>query len=252
MKLQNYGEEIPIGIKNNWQASTARQKGRCCMKSTIKKFTKGSKIPMNLQLFADPSPKPNPQPSKQDNDINLDDVLTKFEVNDILNHPSLQKALQSRIDTTVTKALNTARTKWEAEAADNLDEATKLAKMTEEQREKYQFNKDKEQFALEKKNFEHEQLKNAAGSELLKRGLDASFAEYLTADTAENTTARIDTFEKVFNNALGDAFNKKMKGNPPKDVNKPSTLTKEQIKQMSPTEINANWDAVKEALKKGI
>lgn len=216
---------------------------------------------MNLQLFAEPAPEPNPNPAptptpepnpEPDNDVNLDDILSKFEANDILNHPSLQKALQSRVDTTVTKALNTARAKWEAEAADNLDEAEKLAKMTEEQREKYRFNKDKEQFALEKKKFEHEQLKNAAGSELLKRGLDASFAEYLTADTAENTTERIDAFEKAFNSAVSDALDRKMKGNPPKDVEKPNTLTKEQIKQMSPAEINANWDAVKETLKKGI
>ena len=189
------------------------------------------RLQMKLQFFAEP--KEPQEPENHPEELSLDDVMEKFSVDDILARPELAKGIQSRIDSTVTKALNTARTKWEQEQLDNMDEAKRLEKMSAEQREKYQFEK-----------FEHEQLVVATGKELLKRGLDSSFASYLTGTNAEDTNAKIDSFEQLFNSAVTNATNKKMQGEPPKEPKTVKTITLDTIKTMSADEINKNWDEV--------
>ena len=74
----------------------------------------------------------------------LDDFLKAFKPDDILNHPSFKSVLDSRIGSATSTALANARARWEAEQNANLSEAEKLAKMTKEERERYQFKKDQE------------------------------------------------------------------------------------------------------------
>lgn len=135
------------------------------------------------------------------------------------------------------------------EAIENLDEAKKLEKMTAEQRAKYQFDKEKAAFDAEKKAFERQQLVLATGKELIKRGLDASFADVLTGDTAEETAAKIDKFEETFRNAVSNSISNKMRGTAPRDKTQGTTITMDSIKSMSVEEINAHWDEVQNVLK---
>lgn len=168
---------------------------------------------------------------------------------EILARPEFKKAVQSVTDARVTQALTTAKAKWDKEALDNLDEAKKLEKMTADQRAKYQFDKDKAAFDAEKKAFERQQLVLATGKELMKRGLDASFAEVLTGSTAEETADKIDKFEASFRTAVADSVSDKMRGTAPKDKSQTTKLTMDGIKAMSMEEINANWDEVQKVLK---
>lgn len=179
----------------------------------------------------------------------LDDVLKTMTPEEILTRPEFKKAVQSVTDTRVTQALATAKAKWEQETLDNLDEAKKLEKMTAEQRAKYQFDKDKAAFEAEKKAFERQQLVLATGKELIKRGLDASFADVLTGDTAEETAAKIDKFEETFRAAVSNSISNKMRGTAPRDKTQGTTITMDSIKSMSAEEINAHWDEVQNVLK---
>ena len=121
--------------------------------------------------------------------------------------------------------------------------------MTAEQRAKYQFDKDKAAFDAEKKAFERQQLVLATGKELIKRGLDASFADVLTGDTAEETADKIDKFEETFRNAVSNSISNKMRGTAPRDKTQGTTITMDSIKSMSVEEINAHWDEVQNVLK---
>ena len=176
----------------------------------------------------------------------LEDVLKTMTVEEILARPEFKKAVQSASDARVTQALATAKEKWDKEAIENLDEAKKLEKMTAEQRAKYQFDKDKAAFDAEKKAFERQQLVLATGKELIKRGLDASFADVLTGDTAEETADKIDKFEA---SAVADSVSDKMRGTAPRDKTQGTTITMDSIKSMSAEEINAHWDEVQNVLK---
>lgn len=131
---------------------------------------------------------------------------------------SSNKDYQSEFDRRVSQALATAQQKWEQSKIDEQDEAKKLEKMTQAQRESYLLQKDKEAFAKQKAEFAAQQMKVACANELVKRGLDSSFADFITAETAEKTNERLDAFENAFNEAVQAATNNKMRGTtPPKD-----------------------------------
>ena len=191
----------------------------------------------------------DPQQNQATSTASLDDVLKTMTVEEILARPEFKKAVQSASDARVTQALATAKEKWDKEAIENLDEAKKLEKMTAEQRAKYQFDKDKAAIDAEKKPFERQQLVLATGKELVKRGLDASFADVLTGDTAEETAAKIDKFEETFRNAVSNSISNKMRGTAPRDKTQGTTITMDSIKSMSVEEINAHWDEVQNVLK---
>ena len=88
------------------------------------------RLQMKLQFFAEP--KEPQEPENHPEELSLDDVMEKFSVDDILARPELAKGIQSRIDSTVTKALNTARTKWEQEQFANLYRLIKSSASFEE------------------------------------------------------------------------------------------------------------------------
>ncbi len=155
------------------------------------------------------------QGGDQNAEPKLDEVLGKFKAEDILGSEIVKKALQSHTDKQITKALETAKAKWQQEQLDALDESKKLEKMTQAEREKYQFEKAKKEFEQKKAEFEHAQLTVSVGAELQKRGLSADFSKYLTADNAENSKANIEAFEKLFNDAVQTAVNDRLKGGQP-------------------------------------
>lgn len=202
-------------------------------------------FPLNLQFFAEASEGGENEPI-DGNELSLDEVMDKFTAEDILNHPNMAKAIQSRVDTTVTKALGTARKRWEQEQS----EAQKLENMSAEQRRAFDLDQREKKLLEREKADERRQLELSAGNELQRRGLDARFKEYLTGKDAEETSERINTFEAAFKEAVKNATNERMRGEkPPKDVNGGSKFTLEEIKGMSTAEINANWDAIQEVLR---
>ena len=157
--------------------------------------------------------------------------------------------LTFEFDRRTGKAVQTARSKWEQAQAEEQDEAKKLEKMTAAQRERYQLDKDRAAFDAQKASFAAEQMRVTVGAELQKRGLDASFAKYLSGKTAEESTANLEEFEGIWNKAISAAVNGRMRGEgAPKDPKGGAALTRESIKKMSRSEINANWDAIQKTL----
>ena len=107
-------------------------------------------------------------------------------------------AYRSEFDRRNVKAVETARKKWEAAQIEEQDEAKKLEKMTAAQRERYQLDKDRAAFDAQRASFAAEQMRVTVGAELQKRGLDASFAKYLSGKTAEESTANPEEFEGAY------------------------------------------------------
>lgn len=130
-------------------------------------------------------------------------------------------AYRSEFDRRTGKAVQTARSKWEQAQAEEQDEAKKLEKMTAAQRERYQLDKDRAAFDAQRASFAAEQMRVTVGAELQKRGLDASFAKYLSGKTAEESTANLEEFEGIWNKAISAAVNGRMRGTePPKEPGK--------------------------------
>ena len=127
------------------------------------------------------------------------------------------KTYQAEFDRRVQKALETARTKWEAEEQSKRTEAEKLAKMDAEQKAKYELKKANEErdSALAKLNAY--ELKNTAIRIAQEKGLDISLLEDIdySKQTAETITTIIDTKKAVFDKALEKAMNDKYKESTP-------------------------------------
>lgn len=141
----------------------------------------------------------------------------------------LQTLLQSETDKRVTQALNTAKTKWEAEFGEKLEtekkEAARLAKLTAEQREKEVFERQKADFAAQRAAFQREQMLNSTMIELQKESLPVQFAEYLLADSAESVAANITAFKSKWQEAVQKAVDDRLKGTTPKGGSKQEAPT---------------------------
>ena len=139
-----------------------------------------ARLPLNLQLFAEDTGEngadTNTEGAAGDTGANSDGGNDTPTFDDLLK----DKKFQSEFDSRVSKALATARAKWEENAKEQADEAKKLSNMNKEERERYNLDKDRQAFEQEKAAFAKKQLETAVAAELLQRKLPAQFAAFLT------------------------------------------------------------------------
>lgn len=172
---------------------------------------------------------------------------------DFLKDPRNQAEFDRRVD----KALNTSRTKMQAEIEAQITaaktEAEKMAKMNAEQKAQYEAEKQAKELADREAAITKRELMATAKEQLAERGLPISLASVLSYANAEECTASIETVGKAFQEAVEKAVNDRLAGGkPPKKADNPAaTFTMEQIKAMTPDQINANWEAVQVAMKAG-
>ena len=131
----------------------------------------------------------------------------------------VQSMIQAETDRKTTKALQTAKEKWEAEYQEKLktekSEAEKLASMSAEERAMAEFKKEKDSWLEEKKQFEKERMQLEATKMLSAEGLPVSFVEYVTGETAEEVTENIETFKTEWKKALEKEVSEKLRGKVP-------------------------------------
>jgi hypothetical protein len=171
----------------------------------------------------------------------------------------VQAMLQKETDRKTTKALETAKSKWEAEYQAKLEteksEAEKLAKMSEAERFNAELAKQKESFESERAQFNREKLELQTVKELAAEGLPTRFSSYVLADTADAIKDNIKNFKSEWQAEIEKAVDERLQGRTPKTANKPNgdTVTHEQFSKMGYTErlslYNTNPDLY-EQLKK--
>ena len=164
---------------------------------------------------------------------------------------------QAEFDRRVAKALDTSRTKMQADIEAKMQEARteaeKMAKMNAEQKAQYEREKQAKELADREAAITKRELMATAKEQLAEKGLPISLASVLNYSSAEECTASIDAVGKAFQEAVEKAVNDRLAGGkPPKKADNPAaTFTMDQIKAMTPDQINANWDAVQAAMKAG-
>lgn len=91
--------------------------------------------------------------------------------------------------------MESQRKSWAKEQAAEQSEAQKLSRMSAEQRERYQFQKDREAFELEKTDFKRQQLTLQMGAELQKLGYSADMADMVVGKDAEESFKRLSALD---------------------------------------------------------
>ena len=130
---------------------------------------------------------------------------------------------QAEFDRRVAKALETNRTKMqadiEAKMAEARTEAEKMAKMNAEQKAQYEREKKEGELSKREAEITKRELTATAKEQLAEKGLPTSLASILNYTNAEECTASIDAVEKAFQEAVEKAVNDRLKGGkPPKNA----------------------------------
>lgn len=129
---------------------------------------------------------------------------------------------QAELDSIIEKRLGKERAKWEKKAKEEADEAARLAQMSEAEKQQALFDKRVKEFEEKEAAFnaaqvalQRDKMLNETNKQLVSRGLPLDFADKLMADTAEDTLANIDAFEKQWQLAINNAVDSKIKGSTP-------------------------------------
>jgi hypothetical protein len=135
------------------------------------------------------------------------------------------------------KILNKKFAQWKKKEEETKEEAAKLAKMSEQERQEALFEKQVKEFEETKKAFENEKLLNETTRQLAAKNLPVQFAGWLKGADAESTLENIKVFEAKFSEALENKVNEHFKKPVPKlSHNNEQIITKEVFNKMSYSE----------------
>lgn len=147
-----------------------------------------------------------------------------------------QEGNQAEFDRRVNKAIKTAVTKseekWKALTDDKLTEAEKLAKMTKEEKAEYRAKKAEKELEELKKMNARTELAKTARKMLADEDINIpdELLGNLVADDADGTKTAVESFAKMYKEAVQAAVKEAIKGKQPKaGTGGGNTITKEQI-----------------------
>ena len=162
-------------------------------------------------------------PTQTEEPLSFDDFLS-------------QEGNQAEFDRRVQKAINTAvsnaQKKWQAMTDGKVSEAEKLAQMTSEEKAEYRAKKAEQELADLKKQMALGDMAKTARKMLSEENISVpdEIIMNLVSDDAEKTKSSVESFAKVFKDAVQVAVKESLKGNPPKaSSGGATTITREQI-----------------------
>lgn len=130
------------------------------------------------------------------------------------------KEYQSEFDKRISKALETAKTKWQQEQDEKQSEADKLAKMKAEEKLQYELKKEQEKSADAVAELEAYKLKDETIKQANEKGIPVGLIDLIDfkGSTAEQVNAKLESVSNVFNTELQKALENKLKQDPPTEV----------------------------------
>lgn len=160
--------------------------------------------PLNLQLFADAAPAEG-----------TPEATTPPTFDELLK----DKNNQSEFDRRVSKALETAKSKWAEEEAVKLEavktEAEKLAKMNAEQKAEHERLKRDKELADREALLTLRELRAEAAGTLAEKGLPKELIDSVNFKDADSCKKSIESLETVWRAAVQSGVEERLKGKTP-------------------------------------
>ena len=137
---------------------------------------------------------------------------------------------QAKIDEIIQKRVATEKKKAEKLAEQRAAEAEKLAKMTKDDKLKYELEQAQKELEELRKRDTLSQMRKEASTILSDSGITANDAllDFVVTDTAQDTKERVEAFTTVFNSMLKSHVQKQLQQETPK-VFKSTGMTREEI-----------------------
>ena len=224
------------------------------MKELNKVNVNDTKLNMNLQLLADEGGQEPPQePNNEAGGAEQQPPMSQEELSKLIEERA--KEIASR---NIVKEKRKYKEMLESLQNDKAQlESEKLAKMSEAEKTAYQIselNKKLEdlqkQSSEKEKAFEFERLTNQTKDLLVEKGLPGALANMVMAGAdgeAEAIQKNIATLQEYVNQAIDAGVEARIKassGTPKSVKTGKSGFTLDDIRKMSPAEINAHWDEI--------
>lgn len=131
---------------------------------------------------------------------------------DILKDNNYKSEFEKRI----SEAIKVERRKWDATSQTKIDEARteaeKVAKMTAEQKAKYEEEKRVADIERREKELNTKELKIQADTILAEKNLPKSLSEIVIYENADTCIKSIEVIETAFNEAVESAVNERLRG----------------------------------------
>lgn len=186
-----------------------------------KKETKFPLLPLHLQFFAESE---EGEGQGQDDNHVDDNPDEGQESKATYTEKDFQKKLQEELDKVKAKHnedIEAART-----------EAEKLAKMTADEKAKYEFAQREKKVEEKEKEIALRELKAETLKTLSEKNIPHQVIDIVIADNAENTAKNIDAFKTVFDEAVQAAVEQRLSGKSPQVGDGTSTKgTEEQVRE---------------------
>ena len=213
-----------------------------------------TKVNMNLQLLADEGGQEPPQePTTEEGGAEQQPPMSQEELNKLIEERAKEIASKN-----IVKEKKKYKEMLESLKNDKAQlESEKLAKMSEAEKTAYQIselNKKLEdlqkQSSEKEKAFEFERLTNQTKDLLVEKGLPGALANMVMAGAdgeAEAIQKNIATLQEYVNQAIDAGVEARIKassGTPKAFNSNKSGFTLDDIRKMSPAEINAHWDEI--------
>ena len=143
-----------------------------------------------------------------------------------------QAEFDRRVQKAIQTAVSNAQKKWQTMTDGKVSEAEKLAQMTSEEKAEYRAKKAEQELADLKRQIALGDMAKTARKMLSEENITVpdEIIMNLVCDDAEKTKSAVESFAKVFKDAVQAAVKEALKGNPPKASNAgATTVTREQI-----------------------
>lgn len=151
---------------------------------------------------------------------------------DFLSQEGNQAEFDRRVQKAIQTAVSNAQKKWQTMTDGKVSEAEKLAQMTSEEKAEYRAKKAEQELADLKKQIALGDMAKTARKMLSEENITVpdEIIMNLVCDDAEKTKSAVESFAKVFKDAVQAAVKESLKGNPPKaSTGSTTTVTREQI-----------------------
>lgn len=151
-------------------------------------------MPLNLQFFAE----------ENDADQPGDQTSTDFNVEELSEEQvaAIKEKFGFKDDKEVDSIVNSRRARWQKELEEQKNEAARLAKLSEKDRQQAIFDKEREDFEKEKAVFRQEQLLVEKGKQLQEIGIPSILASRIHGGTAEEVIEDVKSFKAEWDKAL--------------------------------------------------
>ena len=123
-----------------------------------------------------------------------------------------QAEFDRRVSKATSTAVNNAQERWQMITDEKVSEAEKLAKMTKDERDKYNLQKREKDLEAREREITKKELQATAKNALAEKELPLQLAELLDYTDAKSCNASIEALEKAFQSAVADAVNERLKG----------------------------------------